>query len=163
MFSRFQSIMNKMCANMAKLPYDDHERALKLLHALDWRVLEVKVSTIIESPSYESLTTNELFSKLKSIEIDYQIRDKIENPSAPTIALVSRGGSSSNPSPALLCCLSQRSGWRALGMRSWRWWPVDSRDSITTTKTSSVAGQRMDASTVATRPLRRQLPQEGQV
>jgi hypothetical protein len=24
-----------MCANKAQLPYDDHERALKLLHALD--------------------------------------------------------------------------------------------------------------------------------
>jgi hypothetical protein len=37
MFSRFQSIMNKMYANKAQLPYDDHERALKLLHALDRR------------------------------------------------------------------------------------------------------------------------------
>jgi hypothetical protein len=49
MFSRFQSIVNKMCANKAKLPYDDHERALKLLHALDQRVWEMKVLTIIES------------------------------------------------------------------------------------------------------------------
>jgi hypothetical protein len=38
MFSRFQSIVNKMSANKAQLPYDDHERALKLLHALDQRV-----------------------------------------------------------------------------------------------------------------------------
>jgi hypothetical protein len=37
MFSRFQSIMNKMYANNAQLPYDHHERALKSLHALDWR------------------------------------------------------------------------------------------------------------------------------
>jgi hypothetical protein len=35
MFSWFQSIVNKMCANKAQLPYDDHERTLKLLHALD--------------------------------------------------------------------------------------------------------------------------------
>ena len=41
-----------------------------MLHALDWRVWEVKVSTIIESPNYETLMVDELFSKLKSIEID---------------------------------------------------------------------------------------------
>ena len=34
MFSRFQTIVNKMRANKAQLPYDDHERALKLLYAL---------------------------------------------------------------------------------------------------------------------------------
>jgi hypothetical protein len=31
MLSRFQMIVNKMRANKAQLPYDDHERALKLL------------------------------------------------------------------------------------------------------------------------------------
>jgi hypothetical protein len=92
MFSRFQSIVNKMCANKAQLPYSDPERALKFLHALDRRVWEVKVSAIIESPNYETLTVDELFSKLKSIEIDHQTRAKIENPSAPTMALVSGGG-----------------------------------------------------------------------
>ena len=34
MFSRFQTIVNKMRANKAQLPYDDHERALKLLYTL---------------------------------------------------------------------------------------------------------------------------------
>jgi hypothetical protein len=53
MFSRFQSIMNKMCANKAQLPYDDHERALNLLQALDRSIWE-------------------LFSNLKYIEIDHQ-------------------------------------------------------------------------------------------
>jgi hypothetical protein len=38
MFSRFQSIMNKMWANKPQLPYDDHERALKLLYALDQKI-----------------------------------------------------------------------------------------------------------------------------
>jgi hypothetical protein len=71
MSSRFQSIVNKMCANKAQLPYDDHERALKLLHALEYRVWEVKVSVIIESPNYETLTMDEMFSKLKTIEIDH--------------------------------------------------------------------------------------------
>jgi hypothetical protein len=53
------------------LSYDDHERALKLLHALDQRVWDVKVSAIIESPNYETLTVYELFSKLKSTKIDH--------------------------------------------------------------------------------------------
>jgi hypothetical protein len=106
MFSRFQSIVNKMRANKAQLPYSDHERALKLLHALDRRVWEVKVSAIIESPNYETLTVDELFSKLKSTEIDHQTRAKIENPSAPTMALVSGGGSASNSSPAMFALSS---------------------------------------------------------
>jgi hypothetical protein len=56
----------------AQLPYDNHERALKLLHALDWRIWEVKVSAIIESPNYETPTVDELFNKLKSTKIDHQ-------------------------------------------------------------------------------------------
>jgi hypothetical protein len=42
----------------------------------------VKVSTIIELPKYETLTLDELFSKLKSIEIDHKTLAKIENPHA---------------------------------------------------------------------------------
>jgi hypothetical protein len=38
---------------------------------------------------------DELFSKLKSTEIDYQTQAKIKNPFAPTMALVSSNGSSS--------------------------------------------------------------------
>jgi hypothetical protein len=95
-----------MCANKAQLPYDDHERALKLLHALDQRVWEVKVSTIIEPPNYEILTMDELLSKLKSIEIDHQTRAKVENLGAPTMALVSGGGASSSPSPAMFALSS---------------------------------------------------------
>jgi len=67
----------------------------------------VKVLAIIESPNYETLMVDELFSKLKSIEIDPQSRAKLENPSAPTMALVSEsGGSSANPSPALFALSS---------------------------------------------------------
>jgi len=44
---------------------------------------------------------DELFSKLKSNEIDHQTRAKIKNPSTPTMALVSgTGGSLANPSQA---------------------------------------------------------------
>ena len=106
MFSRFQSIVNKMRANKPQLPYNDHERALKLLHALDRRVWEVKVSMIIESTNYEIVAVDELFSKLKSTEIDHQTRAKIENPGAPTMALVSGGGSASNPSPSMFALSS---------------------------------------------------------
>jgi hypothetical protein len=45
---------------------------------------------------------DELFIKLKSTKIDHQTQAKIENRGAPTMALVSRGGSTSNPSPSLL-------------------------------------------------------------
>ena len=71
MFSHFQTIVNKMRANKPQLPYDDHERALKLLYALDHKVWDVKVSAIIESVNYDTLTVDELFIKLKSTEIDY--------------------------------------------------------------------------------------------
>jgi hypothetical protein len=71
MFSQFQSIVIKMHANKAQFPYNDHEIALKLLHALDQKVWEVKVLGIIESPNYETLTMDEIFSKLKSTEIDH--------------------------------------------------------------------------------------------
>jgi hypothetical protein len=69
-------------------------------------VWEVKVSALIESPNYETLTVDELFSKLKSTKIDHQTWAKIENPSAPTMALVSGGGSSSNTSPNLIALSS---------------------------------------------------------
>jgi hypothetical protein len=35
MFQRFMVIVNNMRANVAVLPYDDHDRAVKLLHSLD--------------------------------------------------------------------------------------------------------------------------------
>jgi hypothetical protein len=80
MFSRFQSIVNKMRANKPHLPYDDHERDLKLLYALDWKVWDIKVFTVIESIDYDTFTVDELFNKIKSTEIDYQTQAKIKNP-----------------------------------------------------------------------------------
>ena len=70
MFWRFTIIVNSMKANITVLPYSDHDRALKLLHALDWSVWGTKVDAIIESMSYETLGPDELFSKLKSTEVD---------------------------------------------------------------------------------------------
>ena len=95
LFSRFQVIVNKMRANKLQLPYDNNERALKLLHAQDRRVWQVNISAIHESPNYETLTVDELFSKLKSVEIDHQTRAKLDNPSAQTMALVTGTGGSS--------------------------------------------------------------------
>ena len=89
-----------MRANKLPLPYDDHDRALKLLYALDWKVWDVKAFAIIESTNYDTLTVNELFSKLKSTEIDYQTQAKIKNPSTLTMALVSGNGSSSSANPS---------------------------------------------------------------
>jgi len=89
-----------MQANKPQLPYDDHERALKLLYALVRKVWDVKLSAIIESTNYDTLTVDELFSKLKSIEIDYQTQAKIKNPSAPTMALVLGNNSSSLANPS---------------------------------------------------------------
>jgi hypothetical protein len=43
---------------------------------------------------------DELFSKLKSTEIDYQTQAKLKNLSAPTMALVSGNGSSSLANPS---------------------------------------------------------------
>ncbi|XP_066347941.1 uncharacterized protein [Miscanthus floridulus] len=69
MFARFQVIVNKMKAMNSNMPYDDHARALRLLHSLndEW---DMKVEAIVESVGYETLTTDELYSKLKSKEIE---------------------------------------------------------------------------------------------
>jgi hypothetical protein len=42
--------------------YDDHDRAVKLLHTLDRTVWDRKVEAILESEKYTTLTVNELFS-----------------------------------------------------------------------------------------------------
>jgi hypothetical protein len=62
--------MNNMRANVAVLPYDDHDRAVKLLHSLDRTVWSGKVKAILELEKYETLTVDELFSNLKSSEVD---------------------------------------------------------------------------------------------
>jgi hypothetical protein len=50
--------------NTSKMSYRDHELALKLRHALDRRVWGVKVDGITESTNYETLTLEDLYSKL---------------------------------------------------------------------------------------------------
>src|SRR5579883_2394951 len=81
------------------MPYGDHELALKLLHALDRSVWGVKVDAIVESTNYETLTLEDLYSKLRSIEIDIKFRARLESPPTHNTELVSgTRTSSANPS-----------------------------------------------------------------
>jgi hypothetical protein len=110
MFQRFTVIVNNMRANVAVLPYDDHDRAIKLLHSLDHTVWSEKVEAILESEKYETLTVDELFSKLKSSEVDRGVRAKIKNPTDPhSLALVSGSRTNANMSSrhfSLSCLVS---------------------------------------------------------
>jgi hypothetical protein len=97
MFQRFTVIVNNMRANVAVLPYDDHYRAVKLFHSLDRTMWNGKVEAILESEKYETLTVDELFSKLKSYEVDRGVRAKIESPTDPhSLALVSSSRTNAN-------------------------------------------------------------------
>jgi hypothetical protein len=56
-----------------------------------------KVEAILESEKYETLTVDELFSKLKSSEVDRGVRAKIENSTDPhSLALVSSSRTNAN-------------------------------------------------------------------
>jgi hypothetical protein len=48
LFQRFTVVVNNMRANVDILPYDDHDKAVKLLHTLDRTVWEGKVEAILE-------------------------------------------------------------------------------------------------------------------
>jgi hypothetical protein len=99
MFQRFTMIVNNMRVNVVVLPYDDHDRAIKLLHSLDHTVWSEKVEVTLESEKYETLTMDELLSKLKSSEVDRGVRAKIENPTDPhSLALMSGSRTNANMS-----------------------------------------------------------------
>jgi hypothetical protein len=92
-------VVNIMRANVRVLLYDDHDRAINLLHSLDRTVWSEKVEAILKSEKYETPTVDELFSKLKSSEMDHGVRAKIENPTDPhSLALMSGSRTSSNMS-----------------------------------------------------------------
>jgi hypothetical protein len=83
------------------LPYDDHDRAVKLLHSLDRTIWGGKFEAIVESEKYDTLTVNELFSKLKSAEVDRGMTAKLEGPTdSHSLSLVggSKGKANTNPS-----------------------------------------------------------------
>jgi len=97
-------IVNKMKALNKDMPYNDHARALRLLHSLtdEW---DMKVEAIVESAGYETLTTDELFSKLKSKEIDVLSKRKLKNPTGTSstdvpMALVSGSKTNVNANPS---------------------------------------------------------------
>jgi hypothetical protein len=107
MFQRFMVIVNNMRANVVVLPYDNHDRAIKVLHSLGRTVWSEKAEAILELEKYETLMVDELFSKLKSSEVDHGVR-AIENQTDPqSLALVS--GSQTNANMSLrhfsLSCL----------------------------------------------------------
>jgi hypothetical protein len=110
MFQRFTVTVNNMRANVVVLPYDDHDRAIKLLYSLDRTVWSEKVEAILESEKYENLTVDELFSKIKSSEVDRGVRAKIENPTAPhSLTLISGSRTNANMSSryfSLSCLVS---------------------------------------------------------
>jgi hypothetical protein len=100
-FQRFTVVVNNMRANVDVLPYDDHDRAIKLLHSLDRTIWGGKFEAIVESEKYDTLTVNELFSKLKSVEVDRGMTAKLEGPTdSHSLALVggSKGKTNTNPS-----------------------------------------------------------------
>jgi hypothetical protein len=101
LFQRFTVVVNNMRANVDVLPYDDHDRAVKLLHSLDRTVWGGKFEAIVESEKYDTRTVNELFSKLKSVEVDRGMTTKIEGSTdSHSRALIggSKGKTNANPS-----------------------------------------------------------------
>jgi hypothetical protein len=69
-----------MRANVYVLSYDNHDRVVKLLHFLDRTIWDGKFEAIVESRNYDTLTVTELFSKLKSAEVDRGMTAKLEGP-----------------------------------------------------------------------------------
>jgi hypothetical protein len=101
LFQRFTVVVNNMRANVDVLLYDDHDRAVKLLHSLDRTIWGGKFEAIVESEKYDTLTVNELFLKLKSAEVDRGMTAKLEGPTdSHGLSLIggSKGKANANPS-----------------------------------------------------------------
>jgi hypothetical protein len=101
LFQRFTVVVNNMRANVDVLPYDDHDRAVKLLYSLDHTVWDGKFEAIVESEKYDTLTVNELFLKLKFAEVDRGMTAKIEgSTNSHSLTLVGgwKGKANTNPS-----------------------------------------------------------------
>jgi hypothetical protein len=101
LFQRFTVGVNNMRANVDMLPYDDHDRAIKLLHSLDCTIWGGKFEAIVESEKYDTLTVNELFSKLKSAEVDRGMTAKLVGPTdSHSLALVGGSKEKANTNPS---------------------------------------------------------------
>jgi hypothetical protein len=55
LFQRFTIVVNNMRANVDVLPYDDHDRAIKLLHSLGRTVWGGKYEAIVESEKLRTM------------------------------------------------------------------------------------------------------------
>jgi hypothetical protein len=100
LFQRFTVVVNNMRANVDMLPYDDHDRVVKLLHSLDRTIWGGKFEAIVESEKYDTLMVYELFSP-KSAKVDRGMTAKLEGPTdSHSLALVggSKGKANTNPS-----------------------------------------------------------------
>jgi hypothetical protein len=100
MFQRFTAIVNSMKANVEDFPYTEHDQALKFLHILDQNVWGAKVEAIKESGKFLTIDLDDLFSKLKSVEVDRKLQSKHEGSTDHTLALVGgpKGKANTNPS-----------------------------------------------------------------
>jgi hypothetical protein len=97
LFQWFTVVVNDMRANVVMLPYDDHDRDVKLLHLLDRTIWDGKVEAILESEKYDTLMVNELFSKLKSAEVDRGVTARLESPTnSHSLTLVGGSGAKTN-------------------------------------------------------------------
>jgi hypothetical protein len=75
-------------------------------HSLDCTMWSEKVEAILDSEKYDTLTVDELFSKLKSSEVDRGVHAKIENLTDPhSVALVSGSRTNANMSSRHFLCL----------------------------------------------------------
>jgi hypothetical protein len=98
MFQRFTAIVNNRKANVEDFPYTDHDQALKLLHILDPNVWGAKVEAIKESGQYLTIELHDLFSKLKSADVDRKLQSKLEGSTDHSLALVGGSKGKANPS-----------------------------------------------------------------
>jgi hypothetical protein len=88
-------------ANVDMLPYNDHDRAVKLLHSLDRTIRGRKFEAIVESEKYDTLTVNELFLMLKLAEVDRGMTAKIEGPTdSHSLTLVGGSKRKANTNPS---------------------------------------------------------------
>jgi hypothetical protein len=101
LFQRFTVAMNNMRANVDVLPYDDHDRAFKFLHSVDCTIWDGKFKDITESEKYDTLMVNELFSKLKSAEVDRGMTTMLKGlTNSHSLALIGGSSAKSNANPS---------------------------------------------------------------
>jgi hypothetical protein len=72
-----------------------------VLHSLDRTIWDGKVEAILEYEKYDTLTVNELFSKLKSAKVDRGVTAQIESPTdSDSLALVGGSSAMTNANPS---------------------------------------------------------------